>query len=345
VSPLVDEQRLRDYLLDAAPELGDVRAARRITSGSSNEIFELRTSEHDSLILRRPPRVPLAPTAHDMAREFRVLQALEATAVPHPTALHLCTNTDVIGAPFFVMTTIHGFHLKAPYPAIVADDPDGAWRGLALAFIDALADLANVDWHAAGLEGFGRPDGYLERQVGRWTGQLERYRSRPLPDIDWLASWLDENRPEASAPGIIHGDYQFLNVLFADDRPYRLAGIVDWEQSTIGDPLVDLGWTLALWSERGEDSPLNAFYGSATQEVGMPTRAELAARYAVLTGRDVGALPYYETLGLFKLACITEGSYHRFVNGHSDTALHADFEWIVPKLAATAVAIAKEERD
>jgi len=345
VESLVDELRLREYLRGAAPELGEVQGVRRITSGSSNEIFELRTSAHSSLILRRPPRVRLSSTAHDMAREFRVLTALDGSAVPHPAAVHLCTDAEVLGAPFFVMTTVHGFHLKAPYPRLVTDDAPGALRGLALSFIDALAELANVDWQAAGLDGFGRPNGYLDRQVDRWLGQLERYRSRPLPDIDWVATWLTANRPEPSATGIIHGDYQFLNVLFAEDRPYRVAGIVDWEQSTIGDPLVDLGWTLGLWSQAGEDSPLNAFYGSATQAPGMPTRAELAACYAERTGRKVDALPYYEALGLFKLACITEGSYFRHVNGQSDTELHADFEWIVPKLAATAVAIAKGERD
>ena len=280
-----------------------------------------------------------------MSREFRVLSALEESAVPHPTPLHLCVDATVIGAPFLLMTTIRGFHLRAPYPPLVTNDRANALRGFAFSFVEALAALANVDWQVSGLDGFGKPDRYLERQVDRWMGQLERYRSRELPGIDWVADWLRTNRPEMSAPGIIHGDYQLLNVLFALDEPYRVAGVVDWEQSTIGDPLVDLGWTLGLWTQAGEESPLNALYGTTTTEPEMPTRAELAAHYAHRTGRSVENLPYYETLGLFKLACIVEGSYYRYVNGQSDTALHKDFEWIVPKLVATAASIAKGERD
>lgn len=344
VDELVDRNRLVDHLQDAAPQLGTVGALRRITSGSSNEVFELDTSDGGTVILRRPPRVKLAPTAHDVVREHRVLTALEGSAVPHPSPIHLCTDESVIGAPFYLMARVDGFHLKAPYPDLVVRDR-GVLPRLADAFVDALADLAGVDWKAAGLDGFGRPEGYLERQVDRWFGQLEHYRTRVIPEIDWTADWLRANRPDGQAPAVIHGDYQFLNVLFAPDAPPRVAGVLDWEQSTLGDPLVDLGWMLGLWTEDGEESPLNAFYGNATQEPEMPRRRQLAQRYADRTGRDISAIGWYEVLGLFKLACITEGSYARYVNGTSDSPLHADFEWIVPRLVATAAAIARGERD
>jgi aminoglycoside phosphotransferase (APT) family kinase protein len=338
----LDERSLVPYLARAVPAIGTIVDIRRITSGSSNEIFELST-DTGPVILRRPPRQRLSASAHDVAREFRVLTALKDTPVPHPEAFHLCTDESVIGAPFLLMSKVVGFHLKAPYPEHARRGD--AMRAMMFDFIDVIAHLSRVDWEAAGLTGFGRPAGYLDRQVDRWLGQLDNYRTRDLPKLAEVAGWLRANQPESGAPGIIHGDYQFLNVLFASDLPPRVAGVLDWEQSTVGDPLVDLGWVLGLWAEAGEESPLNAFYGSASQHPGAPTRAELAERYAAVSGRQVDNRRYYEALALFKLGCIAEGSYYRHVTGASDTALHADFEWIVPKLIATAFAITRGERD
>lgn len=339
----LDERTLVPYLDRHLASIGTVRAIRRITSGSSNEIFELTTDAAEPVILRTPPLRRLSASAHDVAREFRVLRALRDTPVPHPDALHLCTDESVIGRPFLLMSKVAGFHLKAPYPAHAL--AEGAMRAMMYDFIEVIAHLSRVDWRAAGLTGFGRPDGYLDRQVDRWLGQLAGYRSRELPGLDEVAAWLRAHQPASGPPGIIHGDYQFLNVLFADDPPPRVAAVLDWEQSTVGDPLVDLGWVLGLWTEPGEESPLNAFYGNASQHPGAPTRADLARRYAEVSGRDVGDRRYYEVLALFKLGCIAEGSYHRHITGRSDTALHADFAWIVPKLIATAHAITRGERD
>lgn len=342
VDHYLDEDTVVAYLAREVPSIEGVHDIRRVTSGSSNEIFELAT-DGEPVMLRRPPRAKLSASAHDVAREYRVLTALAGSDVPHPRAIHLCTDDSVVGTPFLIMSKVDGFHLKAPYPAHALEP--GAMRAMMFDFIEVIARLSLVDWAAAGLIGFGRPDGYLDRQVGRWLGQLETYRSRDLPRLDDVARWLRENQPESEQPGIIHGDYQFLNVLFASDLPGRVAGVLDWEQSTIGDPLVDLGWVLGLWTEAGEESPLNAFYGNASQRQGAPTRAELAERYAQVSGRDVDARRYYEVLALFKLGCIAEGSYYRHVRGQSDTLLHADFEWIVPKLFTTAFAITQGERD
>jgi aminoglycoside phosphotransferase (APT) family kinase protein len=345
VTTLVAPEALRDHLRRNAPQLGAIRDIRRITSGSSNEVFELDTELAGVVILRRPPRVKLSPTAHDVLREHAVLSAIQGSPVPHPSPLYLCADESVIGAPFFVMTRIVGFHLREPFPPLVHGDRGRVLPALAESFIDALAELALVDWKGAGLDGFGRPDGYLQRQVDRWLGQLHHYQTREIPELQWTADWLRRNLPIMGPPGIIHGDYQFLNVLFASDEPPRVSGVLDWEQSTIADPLVDLGWTLGLWAEAGELSPLNRFYGSASQAPEMPRRRHLAERYQKRTGRDISELAFYETLGLFKLACITEGSYARYISGASDSPLHADFEWIVPRLIATAASIARGERD
>ena len=338
----LDEAVLLPYLKREVPSIGAVHDIARITSGSSNELFEL-SADTGPVILRRPPRQRLSASAHDVAREFRVLSALAGTLVPHPDPIHLCPDDSVLGVPFLLMSKVEGFHLKAPYPAHAL--AGGAMRAMMLGFIDVIAHLSRVDWPAAGLTGFGRPAGYLDRQVGRWLGQLGRYQTRDLPKLAEVASWLRAHQPESGPPGIIHGDYQFLNVLFANDLAPRVAGVLDWEQSTIGDPLVDLGWVLGLWTQAGEESPLNAFYGNASQHPGAPTRAELAERYAAVSGRETEHRRYYEALALFKLGCIAEGSYYRHLRGVSDTALHADFEWIVPKLIWTAYLITEGERD
>jgi aminoglycoside phosphotransferase (APT) family kinase protein len=330
------------YLDAEVPRIGTVRHIERITSGSSNEIFELST-DTGPVILRCPPRQRLSASAHDVAREYRVLNALTGTLVPHPEAVHLCTDHSIIGTPFLLMSKVEGFHLKAPYPRPARRD--GAMRAMMFDFIEAIARLSRIDWEAAGLTGFGRPAGYLDRQVGRWLGQLARYQTRDLPKLADVANWLRAHQPESGAPGIIHGDYQFLNVLFAKDGPPRVAGVLDWEQSTIGDPLVDLGWVLGLWTQAGEESPLNAFYGNASQHPDAPTRAELAERYTAVSGRPAAGRRYYEALALFKLACVAEGSYYRHITGASDTPLHADFEWIVPRLVQTAYSIIEGERD
>jgi aminoglycoside phosphotransferase (APT) family kinase protein len=340
--PYLNEAAILRYLDRDLPRLGAVHDIERITSGSSNELFELST-DTGPVILRRPPRQRLSASAHDVAREFRVLSSLAGSPVPHPAPIHLCTDESVIGAPFLLMAKVNGFHLKAPYPEHALRP--GAMRAMMFDFIEVIAHLSRVDWEAAGLTGFGRPAGYLDRQVDRWLGQLAHYQTRDLPKLAEVADWLRARQPRSGPPGIIHGDYQFLNVLFANDLPPRVAGVLDWEQSTIGDPLVDLGWVLGLWTQAGEESPLNAFYGNASQVPGAPTRAELAERYAQVSGRPVEDREYYEVLALFKLSCIAEGSYYRHIKGASDTALHADFEWIVPKLIATAYSIMEGERD
>jgi aminoglycoside phosphotransferase (APT) family kinase protein len=342
IDAYLDKAALLPYLASEVPAIGAVRGITRITSGSSNELFELST-DTGPVILRRPPRQRLSASAHDVAREYRVLSALAGSPVPHPAPIHLCADEAVVGTPFLLMSKVDGFHLKAPYPGHALRP--GAVRAMMFDFIEVIAHLSRVDWQAAGLAGFGRPAGYLDRQVDRWLGQLAHYQTRDLPKLAEVADWLRAHQPVSGPPGILHGDYQFLNVLFANDRPGRVAGVLDWEQSTIGDPLVDLGWVLGLWTQAGEESPLNAFYGNASQEPGAPTRAELAERYAAVSGRPVADRLYYEVLALFKLGCIAEGSYYRHVKGVSDTALHADFEWIVPKLIATAYAITEGERD
>jgi aminoglycoside phosphotransferase (APT) family kinase protein len=337
---LVDADRLAHWMDEHGLAPGEDLVVERITTGHSNEVFRVHRGPLQ-LALRRPPRTPLSPTAHDMAREFRLLRAFHDDCgwvardrVPVPQPIALCTDTAVIGAPFYVMELLDGLVVRerVPAPLDAALQPG---RELGFAMIDALAGIHAFDWERGGLGDYGRPSGYLERQVPRWLGQLDRYRTRDLPEVDEAGRWLQAHTPQMQPPTVIHGDYKLDNLMFAPRLPVTVQAVVDWEQSTVGDPLVDLGWVLGLWSDPGERGALGV---SALPDA--PTRAELTDRYARATGRDLTHLPFYCVLGLFKLACVMEGSYARFSAGTSDDAFFATLADGVPALARRALEFA-----
>jgi aminoglycoside phosphotransferase (APT) family kinase protein len=337
VETLVDPERLAAWMDARDLETGAAITVERITTGHSNEVFRVTRGDR-VFVLRRPPRTPLSPTAHDMAREFRLLRAFYGHAdVPVPEPIACCADRDVLGVPFYLMAPVDGVVVRetVPEPLAASTSP----RACADALVDALAGIHGFDWRAGGLEDFGKPDGYLDRQVPRWLGQLERYQTRPLPAVDEAGRWLQAHTPTMQAPAVIHGDYKLDNVMFAPHLPVELVAVVDWEQSTIGDPLVDLGWMLGLWIEPGERATL----GGASpfgREADVPTRADLVARYERATARDLSGLAFYCVLGLFKLACVMEGSYARFKAGTSDDAYFAALETGVPALARRALEFA-----
>jgi aminoglycoside phosphotransferase (APT) family kinase protein len=334
VEPLVDTGRLAAWMDAQGLVIGGAIDVERITTGHSNEVFRVTRSER-VFVLRRPPRTALSPTAHDMAREFRLLRAFFGhAAVPVPEPIACCTDRDVLGAPFYLMAPIDGVVVREHMPEAI--DSAGTPRACAEALVDALAGIHAFDWHAGGLADFGKPDGYLERQVPRWLGQLERYATRALPDVDEAGRWLQAHIPAMQPPAVIHGDYKLDNVMFAPHLPVELVAVVDWEQSTVGDPLVDLGWLVGLWIEPGERASIAGAspFAGATD---VPTRRELVARYERRTARDVSNVAFYCVLGLFKLACVMEGSFARFRAGTSDDAYFAALEAGVPALARRAL--------
>jgi aminoglycoside phosphotransferase (APT) family kinase protein len=331
---LVDIPRLAGWLADRLPGAGAPLRVTRITAGASSELFRLERGGHTS-VLRRPATGLQNPDAFNriMLREHQVLTALDRTDVPHPRPLAVCDDPTVLGACFYVMEWVDGFTPKDPLPPPFDADA-AARRGLGLGLVDALADLANVDWRAIGLGEFGKPEGFLERQVPRWLSQLASYRVRDLPGLDAVARWLEKNVPPMSPPAIMHGDYQFINVMFHHGAPARLAAIVDWEQATIGDPLLDLAWLLSGWTDPGETKPRHAMY--LTTRDGLPTRDELAERYARRTGRALDHLEYYVVLAWFKLACVLEGAYARWAAGKSRNEVHRIMGDVVLRLVADA---------
>ncbi|MEU8264543.1 phosphotransferase family protein [Micromonospora sp. NPDC048999] len=313
----LDLERLAAYLATHRPELAaGPLSARLIAGGKSNLTYLLRCGDRE-VVLRRPPLGHVLATAHDMAREHRVISALAPTEVPVPRTLLLCPDDDLIGAPFYLMEKVDG----VVYRSRSQTDPltDGQRRDLALAMMDALAALHLVDPAKVGLADFGRPDGYLARQVRRWEGQLDRSRSRPLSGIDELRDALAASVPEGANTGrIVHGDYRLDNLLASVD-PVAVRAVIDWEMATLGDPLADLGLLLTYWdvlgdSDAAEGNPVADGLGS---RAGFPAGAELIDRYAGRSDVDVGPLHWHVALGCFKLAVICEGIHYRHTLGQT----------------------------
>lgn len=286
-----------------------------LAGGTQNVMLRLRRGGA-TYVLRRPP-LHLRRRSNDaLVREMRVLDALAATPVPAPRVLAACPDPDVLGgAVFYLMEAIDGFNATVTLPPLHAGDAAVRHR-MGLGAAAAIAELGAVDHVAVGLGDVGNPDGFLDRQVGRWLGELESYAQLPgypgpeLPAVDAVAAWLDAHRPRAWRPGLMHGDYHLANVLFAHDGP-RLAAIVDWEMVTVGDPLLDLGWLLATWPQPHDPASTSAIAAAG----GLPTRAELVAEYAARSDRDLSAIGWYEVLASFKLGIVLEGTHARACAG------------------------------
>lgn len=310
---LADPPRLTAWLDANIPELGNgPLVVTQLHGGTSNVILTVNRGGKD-MVLRRPPALPPPGSEKGVLREARVLTALNGTAVPHPHCYGSCADPDVIGAPFYVMERVPGWAAELRDEKITNRAPfDTAPSeyGIGYAMVDGLVALANVDYKAVGLEDFGRAEGYLERQVDRWEGQLRSYPERygytyrDIPGFTYARDWLRANIPDDFRAGIIHGDVGTPNALFAFDRPARLTALIDWELSTIGDPLIDLAWfTNKL---RDEERPDEIEDGALYNVANFPTRQELARYYAAGTGRDLSNFDYYCVLALYKGGCILE---------------------------------------
>jgi aminoglycoside phosphotransferase (APT) family kinase protein len=286
-----------------------------LSGGRSNLTYLVRGAGR-RWVLRRPPLGHVLPTAHDMAREYRVLSALADTAVPVARTFALCEDEQVNGAPFYVMEYRDGVVLEHDLPEGFATRPEER-RRIGLALVDTLVALHAIDVEKVGLGDFGRPVGYLERQVRRWTQQWGRSKTAELPAVEELLRRLAAALPESPAATIVHGDYRLGNLALDRHDPGRVVAVFDWEMATLGDPLADLGYTLAYWAEPGDPEGRGGV-GSlprVTRHPGFPGRAELVEEYARRSGRDVRAVDFYRVLALTKLAVIAEGIWARHLQG------------------------------
>jgi aminoglycoside phosphotransferase (APT) family kinase protein len=326
-------------LLDGAGLGSGAVEAERVGEGHSNVTYLVRRGG-ERFVLRRPPRPPLPPSAHDVLREARLLAALEQTDARVPRVLAVCDDEAVLGVPFYVMEEVAGTVVTDALPAAL-DSPEERTR-IGDELIDALVEIHAVDWQAAGLDGFGKPSGYLERQLRRFNGLWEHNKTRELAIVAEVGGWLAANRPDSPPATIVHGDYRLGNVMLGDDAPARLVSVFDWELATIGDPLADLGYLTVTWV--AHDDPTDTMFSAlsaVTRQEGFPGREELVARYEQRSGRSMSALHWYQALALWKAAVFMEGNYKRFLAGASDDDFLAVFDEGVPALAEKAREIAR----
>jgi aminoglycoside phosphotransferase (APT) family kinase protein len=328
--PLLVRRPLEAFLDAQGLGHGELEA-EPIGEGHSNVTYLVRR-QGGEWVLRRPPRPPLPPSAHDVLREAFLLRALERTSVRVPRVLASCDDERVIGAPFYVMDRVEGTVISTELPGGV--EPGRVGDEL----IDALVEVHAADWQSCGLEGFGKPTGYLERQVRRFTGLWEHNATREISALDEVTRWLGANRPESGPATIVHGDYRLGNVMFTGDR---LSAIFDWELATIGDPLADVGYLVATWAQAGDPETTVASLTTVTRTPGFPTRDELVARYEERSGRSMSDLRWYTTLALWKSAIFLEGSYKRRLAGTTDDPFFDRLEHGVPEIAERALRTTK----
>jgi aminoglycoside phosphotransferase (APT) family kinase protein len=322
-------------------EGGDVPLAFSFLSGGRSNLTYRVDGGGRSWVLRRPPLGHVLPTAHDMAREHRVLTALRDTGLPVPRTRALCTDDTVNGAPFYVMDFVPGVVIEEEMPAGWAETPVER-RRIGAALMQTLAALHAVDLRAVGLADFGRPEGYLARQVRRWSQQWERSKAGEVPGISELARRLEAALPRTPAATLVHGDWRLGNVALDPADPGRIVAIFDWEMATLGDPLADLGYTLVYWGEPGDAPGARGpgRYASVTTAPGFHTRAELVEEYARASGRDVSSIDFYEVLALYKLAVISEGAYARWRAGLTAGEGFEDVQRASIPLSEAALALA-----
>ena len=312
----LDPERLTRYLATHLPGFEPPLAVAQFPSGFSNLSY-LLTAGGREFVLRRPPSGTRPKSGHDMSREFRVLSALRPAFPECPRPLLLCEDESVIGAPFYVSERIRGLILRRDWPRELPADP-ALVRAQQEALVDTLARLHRLDVGALGLAGLGRPEGYVARQLAGWAERYEQARTPDAVDAAQVTDWLRQRVPaERARPALIHNDYKLDNVVFDAGDPARLIGVLDWEMATIGDPLLDLGCSLAYWIEADDPAEFAATRMLPTHLPGSLSRKEVLARYAAASGRDPGDFRFERVFGLFRLAVIVQQIYYRSFHGQS----------------------------
>ncbi|HVN04137.1 MAG TPA: phosphotransferase family protein [Bryobacteraceae bacterium] len=333
----IDTPALAAYLRGKLPGVESGLTVRQFPGGHSNLTYLLEAGQCQ-YVLRRPPLGPVAPKAHDMAREYNVLGAVNPLFPQAPRVFLLCEDPPVIGAVFFIMERRHGLVLRREIPAAYASDPDFG-RRVSEAFVDCLAALHAVDVSQVVL---GKPAGFLERQVTGWAERWRRAQTDELPRMDELIAWLNRRLPVSPAPTLVHNDYKLDNLMLDTADPGRVEAVLDWEMATAGDPLVDLGCVMCYWPEAADPPVRRDALSSITTLPGWFTRAQLVDRYARLTGREVTGLGYYEVFGIFKIAVVLQQIYFRYRRGQTRDERFSNFGQRVRGLVEVAAGLAEQ---
>jgi aminoglycoside phosphotransferase (APT) family kinase protein len=321
----LDIARLQPFLQEHFGYTGPV-SIEQFPSGHSNLTYLVRMGNAQmgsrELVLRRPPFGSKVRSAHDMAREYRVLSKLHKAYPPAPKALLYCDDLSILNAPFYLMEPIRGMIVRRDPPPGVPFPPETA-RRLSEAFVDNLAGLHGLDYAAIGLADLGKPQGYLERQVKGWIERYHNSKTHDLPEVERISAWLSARMPASHATALIHNDYKYDNIVLDPADVTKIVGVLDWEMCTLGDPLTDLGTALAYWTDPQDPEELQEIRSAPTVLPGTLTRAQLIERYAVATGRDPGDMIFYLTFARFKVAVIIQQIYYRYAQGLTQDARFA----------------------
>jgi aminoglycoside phosphotransferase (APT) family kinase protein len=336
----LDVAALTEYLRGKLEDVDSGIRIQQFPSGHSNLTY-LLASEHRDYVLRRAPQGPVAPKAHDMAREYHVLQSVHPRFTEAPNVFHLCEDPAVIGAVFYIMERRRGIILRDRIPEQIERLPDHG-RVISEGFIDCMVRLHGVDIYSSGLLGLGKPEGFLARQVRGWGERWQRSKTEELPEMEAVMKWLNEELPLSAPATLVHNDYKLDNVMLAAEWPGRIEAVLDWEMATIGDPLVDVGLTLCYWHWAVAPELGGRTVPALTAQPGWYSRDEFIARYAQRAGRDLTRIAYYEILGIFKLAVILQQIYYRFHCGQTLDSRFRDFDSKVKGLAKLAGSLVEQ---
>ena len=344
--PVRDDERfdvdgLGDYLQDRLPGATHTPLVRQFGGGAANLTYLLDYGTHE-YVLRRPPLGPVAKSAHDMTREYKVLSVLHRAFPCAPRAFLYCDDPAIIGADFLVMERREGIVVRRSMPAAFSEMSDAPQR-MSAALVDVLADFHAVDYDALGLGDLGRPDGFITRQIEGWYRRWQAAKTEEVPEMDAAYVWLKANQPPTSAHSLVHNDYKLDNVMFDPADPSRIVAVFDWDMCTLGDPLNDLGALLCYWTEPSDPPYLQSMAMMPTGDLGFMTRRELVERYAQRSGRSVHDIRFYHALGLFRLTVIIAQIYIRYHRGQTQDQRFAAFGQMIPLMGRAALEVVKRQ--
>ncbi len=338
----LNAERLSAYLQAHLPDLSDPLLITQFPRGFSNLTYLLHAGKRE-LVLRRPPFGANIKGGHDMGREYNILSHLYQVYPKVPKPLLYCTDESILGAPFYVMERVTGVILRITMPEAAIPAPALMAR-IADSFIDNLADLHAVDYEAAGLGDLGRPAGYVQRQIAGWAKRYQKARTDDIPEVERAATWLAEHMPPEAGAALIHNDYKYNNLILNPDDWTQIIAVLDWEMSTLGDPLMDLGSSLGYWKEPNDPPVMQSLQYSPTNWPGNPSREALVERYAQKSGREVSNMVFYYVYGLFKLAVIGQQIYRRYKLGFTKDQRFAQLDQQVQLCGQIAVQAIQKQR-
>lgn len=336
-----NETKLAGYLRGKLPGSDQPLTVRQFGGGAANLTYLLDYGTRQ-YVLRRPPLGPVAKSAHDMAREYKVLSVLHEAFSPAPQAFLYCEDPTIIGSNFFVMARQQGIVVRRSIPEMYAGLPD-APKQMSEALVDALAQFHAVDYEAIGLGDLGEPSGFIKRQIEGWYKRWGKAQTHDLPEMDAVYAWLKTNQPQTTQFSLVHNDYKLDNVMLAPADPGKVVAVFDWDMCTLGDPLNDLGALLTYWTDPTDPPAMQAMAMMPIGDLGFLTRQELVARYAEKSGRDVHSINFYHALGLFRLTVIIAQIYIRYKRGQTQDERFAAMSFMIPLMAKAALAVARRQ--